>query len=182
MPFPEGTAPALKALYGVIERATAERVSTTELWARIREARPPGVSLGRNAAAQVSTLRGYAAANRNAADRLSRLKDNEGITGREIHTPIWSGRDPNARAAAPKIAARVQLMVHSTDALDEESGGPALVPKWVTLHFDQLPATAGQLRDTITQAVSTGTMANGSRFGPYPDVVGDIGRIELLSL
>lgn len=182
MPFPEGISPALKSLYGVIERSVNERASTTQLWEAIRAANPRGVSLGRNAAAQVSVLRGYAAANRNASEHLSRLADNEGIGGRAVHTPVWSNRDANTRAAVPMIAARVQLIVPSTAALTEGASGDETGSRWVTLHFDSLPATAGQLREQIEASLTTGVGPNGQEIGSPPPEILDVGRVELLSL
>lgn len=165
----------MKSMYGVIERSVAVGASTSQIWEAIRNAagedRP---SFGRNAAAQVSTLRGYAASVRNASQRLASLGDNEAIGGEHLGEQPWS-RPANLRSAAPKFAARVEMLVQNTAFLEGVPGEPEHVSQWTTVHFDSLPATAGQARE---QAL-TGATEAGDRYNRQ--VVG-VGRIDLLTL
>lgn len=182
MPFPEGTPLALKSLYGIIEQSVSTRENTAQLYQRLRSAMgvPEGGKLGFSSS-QVAQLRSLAAATRNAGERLSRLSESSGITGREVSPAPWS-RSETERSAVQKYVARVELLVTNTRYLEGLPGEPPTVSQWTSLTMSSLPATKGDLTAAIRDAIAQGNI--GARKGAvaYSADVEGIGNVQLLTV
>lgn len=123
--------------WGVIRGASAEHVSTTELWQRIRDYEgAASVTRPDQLLFAVNTMRAAATAQRNAVESLQALADNAALTAEHIGVEI-NARDLLTRALAPKYYIRYEASIVTSEGEDT---------RWFTLAHDGiLPATKGDL-------------------------------------
>lgn len=140
--MPEAPNPAgkLAAYWGVVQAAVAERATTAELWASLRDAAASeGVDLSGISATAVNQMRAAAARNRNAGENLSRATGTDALTGSMIGSELYP-RSAADREASPLWLVRFE---HSTIADGIEA------TDWRTSAFSTLPENVGDLRDMV---------------------------------
>jgi hypothetical protein len=127
--------------WGVIRGATSERLSTADLWQRIRDfegarnvTRPDQLLFA------VNQMRSASVEQRSAVDAISALAENAVITAAHIGTEI-NARDVLTRALSPKYYIRYEASIVTAEG---ES------TRWFTLAHDGiLPATKGDITAMI---------------------------------
>jgi len=158
--------------WGVIMRGVYTRVSTSELWAAIREnsGTQPGESLGFGAAA-VSRLRGIAARIRDFAARVMGTSSGGYIDWTNVPVAPWA-RPPDERALNPQYAIRVY---------GDWLGPTGIDTGWRMITLSgSLPNRMNDLIDTLRQAsvqnVSSGAWAN------TPNVLEKVHQLEIMAV
>ena len=127
----------LMGLWGSIEGAVSDRVSTADLWAITRAAaEAEGVTLSGISAVDMSRLRGMAASARNAQEVFNAANPESTVVSGMIATAPWA-RNLEQQALAPRWQIRFEQTV-------TELGQTTTV--WRTVFADSvLPATVAEL-------------------------------------
>lgn len=142
MDFTEGQR-RLLAYWGNIQAAVAERVSTAELWSRVRAAaEQEGVSLHGVGAIDMGRLRSIAAAQRGAMAALGGARRDQAITGAMIAS------DLSARPLQDQLLAPSWIVRFEHDIVVEGE----LRTVWRSSVVDGgLPATVQDLYDRVSE-------------------------------
>ncbi len=152
------------AAWGSVMASARTRLTTAQVWDRIREAFPrdqyryPATIL-----ADVNRLRATAGGLVETSRRLGRAPDDQVLSGRLIAQQIYA-RGLNAQELAPSFHARFSVPVTTPEGTRQE---------WYTFQYDgALPATVGELRANIAMyAQALG--------GDYGVDIGEVDDIEL---
>lgn len=160
----------LLGVWGAFNAAVRDRVTTADLYSRLRDAfEMEGASFSGISAADVSRLRGISAQQRDAMERFGALGADRGI-GPELIARDISSRSLDAMAAAPQWLVRYQAqLVHEGKAMTS----------WVTNVFTGvLPRTKAALMDQLERDAqrviedrNTTTLPNGAAFTGLGDVL-----------
>lgn len=138
--MPELTPGMLKltTYWGTIQSAVSQRASTADLWSAVKNAAAAeGFSIAGASGADMSRLRGIAAANRNAMETFSRSGAGLGITANMVGSELYA-RDPTTQALTPRFVVR---FAHNVI----ENG--AETTQWRASVFEGiLPPTVGEMR------------------------------------
>lgn len=172
MALTDRAASALGWAFGAIQGATYQGLSTSDIWQALRDAaESQGLSTVGLNAADVSSLRGYAAQIRNAADQLSNADPSQGLEANMVGYAPWS-MDQNTLNTAPEYWARVEMTV--ADEQGNQSTG------WVTMTgITSLNMTAGDLQSMIQANAEAAAISEGTGTTPRGSLI-STGRVELL--
>lgn len=161
----------LLAYWGPIQSAVSERVSTADLWTRVRDsAASEGVVLRGVSALDMNRLRSIAASQRESMRTFQSSRVDQAITGRMIATDI-SARPLQDQALAPSWIVRFEQ-----DLVVEGE----LQTVWRSDTFDgSLPATVGDLRAQLEVDAEQLLLGSSGGIGPDVAVHAGIGRVQI---
>lgn len=153
--------------WGVIRGAAADKLTTAQLWDRIKAYEAAsGTVRPSSMFSAVPALRSLGVQARIAGEKLSKAADQAAITAEHI-APELNARPLHQQALAPKYIARFKVTVVT-------AAGEAI--RWLSYIFHgRLPTTVGQLRSFLT------LQAPGLGLGSEELVTGITGDVQLVA-